>query len=204
MVAEGVERIFDQGGPHLVQFAAIGVDAGQIGLIVALDFDIGHARLEHLQGGVEAGGHIDFEDGGAVHAGVGLDGVDEVEDAGGRVSQGLHRAGGAEIAGKELERDAGFVSADEKSAQLIEVGNGNALLGQLRRDLPGIGAADAGEPGADGVLAGDEGQGIGLVSLAGECGGRLRMVSSQASNALDLLFIEAEVDELEAVAAVGA
>ena len=74
----------------------------------------------------------------------------------------------------------------------------------MRRDLPGIGAGDAGEPGADGVLAGDEGQGIGLVSLAGERGGTVEDGLFPGLNALDLLFIEAEVDELEAVGAVGA
>ena len=55
---------------------------GRFGLVVA-DDPICHMRdWQHLHGGVQAGGDIHFEDGRAVHVGVGFDGADEVEDAG--------------------------------------------------------------------------------------------------------------------------
>ena len=179
LIAERVKRVFDQRGPHLVQFAAVGVDPRQARLIVALDLHIGHARAEHLQRGVQAGRHIDFQDRSAIHAGVGLDGVDQVEDARGGVSQSLHGARGAQIAREELQARHRSVGA-EQSAQLIEVGDGDAMLSKLRRHLPRLGAADVCRAMPDRILAGDEGQRVGLLILIGDATGRLRIFSSQA------------------------
>src|ERR1700722_16541668 len=78
---ERVEGVFNERGPHLVEFAAVGADVRQAGLVVALDFDISHARLEHLESRVESRRYVDFKDRRTIHIGVGFDGADEIEDA---------------------------------------------------------------------------------------------------------------------------
>jgi len=37
---EGVERVFNQRGPDLIELASVGVDGGKAGLIVALDLNV--------------------------------------------------------------------------------------------------------------------------------------------------------------------
>ncbi len=58
LVAERVERILDQRSPYLVEFTAISIDARQPRLIIALNFHMRHARLQHLHRGIQSGRHI--------------------------------------------------------------------------------------------------------------------------------------------------
>ena len=104
-VFHGIEGVFDQGGPDLVELAAVGADGGQVGVEVALDGDVLEARVEHGQGGLERLGEIDVLNGRLVHVGVVLDGADQVEDADGGVDDGLGHALDAEGAGEGGEGD---------------------------------------------------------------------------------------------------
>src|SRR5208337_3596629 len=67
-----------------------------------------------------------------------------------------------------------------------------------------VGAGEFFKPLAECFLAGDEGEGVCFLILARERRGAVEDVFFPGLNALDLLFIEAKVDELEAVGAVGA
>jgi hypothetical protein len=183
LVAERVERVFNERGPDLVQLAAVGADAGQVGLVVALTWTLSDARLEHLQRGVEAGGHIDFEDGRAVHVGVGLDGADEVEDAGGGVDKRFDRARGAQVAGEVLQGDADLAGprmarSSSRSATVTDCSANCAATSQASgRRCPR-------EPGANAILRGDEAESIGW-SAGGSSDSpvRSKIFCSQASMA---------------------
>ncbi len=88
-----------------------------------------------------------------------------------------------------------------KRAQFVEVGDGDALLGELRGHFPCAFAGQRGEPGAECLLR--------ELNLRA---GVARVVAVGAAqdflfpgfDAVNLLVGEAEVDELEAVFAIGA
>jgi hypothetical protein len=155
---------------------------------------VAHARLEHLHSGVKSCGNVDFENGRAVHVGIGLDGTDEVEDAGGGVDERVNRARGAQKARKVLQGDAGcFLSEMARSSSRSgAVTPCSANWGATSHGS----AAESGEPAANG-LAGDDadhGQVFGL-SCAGD------HVLLPGLRILNLLFRQAQVDELEAILA---
>jgi hypothetical protein len=96
IVSKGVERVFNEGGPYLVEFAAVGADAGQVGFVVALIFTLFMRDWSICTVASRPAGTSTSRMGGAVHVGVGLHGADEVEDAGGGVDERVDRARGAE------------------------------------------------------------------------------------------------------------
>src|ERR1017187_6096953 len=199
LIPERIERIFHQGGPDLVQFAAIGADAGQVGLVIALYADIRHSRLQHLDGGLEAGRHVNLENRRAVHEGVGLDGADQVEDPVRRVDKRLHRTGRTQKACKEMQRNADFVGA-QKRAQFLQVADRDSLLCQLRHNLPYIAASERDQPGAQGLLAN-------YVFLS--IGGLIRWFPAEdfllpELDSADLVLVKAQIDQLEAILTIGA
>src|SRR5262249_16132964 len=69
-----VDRVVDQVGPHLIQFAAVGAHAGKIRLVVALDRDaLFQAVAEDLQRVLDILLDIDFLQRRLVHVRIALD-----------------------------------------------------------------------------------------------------------------------------------
>src|SRR5271155_258953 len=62
-ILNGVESVFEQGHPYLIQFAGVGADVGKIRGVAALDFDVLQARLQHGQRVFEALRDVDLLDG---------------------------------------------------------------------------------------------------------------------------------------------
>ena len=131
---------------------------GRSGLVVALDLDMRHPRLEHLHGGLEAGRHIHFENGRAIHVGVGFDGADQVEDAGGGVERAsprsARRAGSGQRTGGEMQVSLA-PSRLRNSSRSATVTPCSANCGATSQ---GLAQPSCDEPGADDLLAGDERQ----------------------------------------------
>ncbi len=196
---EGFEGIFDERGPDLVQLAAVGVDGRQFCLIFTDNIDLCHARLKHLQGGVEAGWDIDLEDGCAVHVGVGLDGADEVKDAVGGVEHGLGVELGAEGGGELLEDDVDCRLIEELDER-VKVSGFDAEVGELGSDLPGPLESVAFDPLSDFVFAGDDIDRILLEVFVG-FGADLPFPCLDSA---DLILGEAEADESVAAFVDGA
>ena len=78
----GIEGVVDEVGPHLVQLGGEGLDAGDEGVVVPYDGDLGgDAVREHRQGALQPLGQVGRLHGRPVELGVGLDGRDQVRDA---------------------------------------------------------------------------------------------------------------------------
>src|SRR5215204_5378951 len=81
-----VDGVIDEVGPHLVEFAGVGLDPGD-DTVVTHDVDVVELVAEHHQGAFEAVADVDALDRSSVHLGVGLDGGDEVRNAPSRLLQ---------------------------------------------------------------------------------------------------------------------
>src|SRR5215208_5616355 len=79
----GVYGVVEQVRPHLVQFACVAADVGEVLLIVADDLDVALLQLvsEHDQGAVQPGVYVDLPGGRLVHVRVHLDRPDQLRDA---------------------------------------------------------------------------------------------------------------------------
>ena len=159
MVVHGVEGVFDQRGPDLVELAAVGADRGQEGIEVGLDGDVLQAGAEHGEGVFERLGDVDVLHGRLVHVGVVLDGADEIEDADGGVEDGLGDALDAQGAGEGGE-GGGDDFVGEGGGELVEVGEGDAGFGERGGDVPGVGDLFGLEPAEDGLFAVGLGHGV--------------------------------------------
>src|SRR5437868_10152462 len=98
-VVHAFEGVFDEGGPDLVELAAVGADGRKVGVEVEFDGDVLEPRVEHDERVFKGLGEVDILNGRLVHIGVILDGADEVEDADGGVDDGFGHALDAQGAG---------------------------------------------------------------------------------------------------------
>ena len=83
LLAERVDRVVEQVGPHLVELRAAHGELRQRAVVVAHDLDRRVLELvaEHDERGLQALVEVDLDELAAVHVGVGLDGADEARHA---------------------------------------------------------------------------------------------------------------------------
>ena len=102
-VVHAFQSVFDQGGPNLIELAAVGADGWKLGVEIKFYGDVLQPGVEHNQRVFQGLGKVDVLNGRLVHVGVVLDGADEVEDADGRVDDCFGQALDAQGAGDGRE-----------------------------------------------------------------------------------------------------
>src|SRR5271156_2642666 len=118
-IVHAFKGIFDQGGPDLVELAAVGADGRQVRVEFEFHGDVLEPGVEHDQRVFKGLREINVLNGRLVHVGVVLDGADEVEDADGRVDHCFSHALDAQGAGNGSDGDRKNLGARD-SGELVK------------------------------------------------------------------------------------